>query len=128
MVTAFEVFVMHNTCGILKFLFSYSFPGSKTKSRLRVVEPSHISGLVACKICNKRFSAPSFLVVHNRTHTGEKPYSCEICGKSFAITGNLKAHQRIHNREKPYSCEICGKSFTQKNNMKVHRMSHQAKH
>ena len=32
----------------------------------------------ACPVCSKNFSSASALQIHNRTHTGEKPYKCEV--------------------------------------------------
>src|SRR5277367_5790402 len=34
----------------------------------------------ACETCGKRFQAPSYLKIHERSHTGEKPFECEECG------------------------------------------------
>lgn len=31
-----------------------------------------------CSICSKNFSSASALQIHNRTHTGEKPYKCDV--------------------------------------------------
>ena len=31
-----------------------------------------------CSVCSKNFSSASALQIHNRTHTGEKPYKCEV--------------------------------------------------
>ncbi|UJR09937.1 hypothetical protein I4U23_014159 [Adineta vaga] len=49
-----------------------------------------------CGICSKNFSSASALQIHNRTHTGEKPYKCEVCGRAFTTKGNLKVHRGTH--------------------------------
>ncbi|UJR36167.1 hypothetical protein I4U23_028901 [Adineta vaga] len=49
-----------------------------------------------CNVCSKNFSSASALQIHNRTHTGEKPYKCEVCGRAFTTKGNLKVHTGTH--------------------------------
>ncbi|CAF2605261.1 unnamed protein product [Rotaria sp. Silwood2] len=49
-----------------------------------------------CNVCSKCFSSASALQIHNRTHTGEKPYKCEMCGRAFTTKGNLKVHASTH--------------------------------
>jgi len=38
-----------------------------------------------CNVCSKNFSSASALQIHNRTHTGEKPYKCDVRSKKFSF-------------------------------------------
>uniref|UniRef100_A0A674AQA6 Transcriptional regulator prz1-like n=1 Tax=Salmo trutta TaxID=8032 RepID=A0A674AQA6_SALTR len=77
-----------------------------------------------CMFCNKGFSRPQKVEIHQRIHTGEKPYSCTQCHMRFAQACNLKRHQRVHTGEKSYSCPQCEKSFSHQHQLKMHLKVH----
>lgn len=79
---------------------------------------------VTCEVCNKGFISKSYLNMHMRVHTKEKPHSCHICSKKFSQHGNLQRHIRLHNGEKPHSCSECGRSFVDRCSMKKHAKTH----
>ena len=49
-----------------------------------------------CSYCNKCFKTLSKRDVHERTHTGQKPYSCSYCNKTFSVSANKVSHERTH--------------------------------
>ncbi|KAF6205214.1 hypothetical protein GE061_019381 [Apolygus lucorum] len=52
------------------------------------------STLVSCPSCNKSFPSLASMLIHSRTHTGEKPYICCVCEKGFNVKSNLLRHLR----------------------------------
>ncbi|XP_061442724.1 gastrula zinc finger protein XlCGF57.1-like isoform X1 [Rhineura floridana] len=53
-----------------------------------------------CPECGKSFLSNVAMIIHIRTHTGERPFKCHLCPKGFPSRGDLKRHIKTHLRKK----------------------------
>ncbi|XP_069141151.1 uncharacterized protein [Argopecten irradians] len=77
-----------------------------------------------CKICGVQLSNSGALLVHQRKHTGARPFPCTKCDKTFTTKQNMKRHELSHTGEKPFTCDLCEKSFTEKKSLVIHKRTH----
>jgi len=112
---------------ILLIVNDYATAGPRRRtSSATPVENQHV-----CRYCGKVFHWKQSWVIHERTHTGEKPYSC-ACGKAFSQKANMNTHAKqckqakaIHNGKTnifEMKCSLCPKMFTSKKALDSHKL------
>ncbi|XP_061726186.1 zinc finger protein 300-like isoform X2 [Cydia pomonella] len=79
-----------------------------------------------CSYCDYRASNAEQVKIHERLHTGEKPYVCEQCGAGFHRKSSYLQHIAIHLPEKTVQCTVCPARFKSVTLMRIHAARHRA--
>ncbi|NXH17691.1 IKZF4 protein, partial [Bucco capensis] len=82
------------------------------------------NGKLKCDICGMVCIGPNVLMVHKRSHTGERPFHCNQCGASFTQKGNLLRHIKLHSGEKPFKCPFCNYACRRRDALTGHLRTH----
>ena len=65
------------------------------------------------------------LVVHERLHTDDKPFSCSKCDKTFTQSAHKTTHENlVHFRVKRFSCDKCQKTLGENSKLRSHERVH----
>lgn len=94
------------------------------KEHFRIAHSSNRSNS-QCVVCHKTFTTKSTLLMHMKTHSGQKEYLCLYCPKAYTRAAYLRAHNVVHTgqeKPRPFSCSQggCDRSFPTKHSLLVH--------
>ncbi|OWK06576.1 IKZF1, partial [Cervus elaphus hippelaphus] len=101
---------------------SHSVQGSKALSGAGGIRLPN--GKLKCDVCGIICIGPNVLMVHKRSHTGERPFQCNQCGASFTQKGNLLRHIKLHSGEKPFKCHLCNYACRRRDALTGHLRTH----
>uniref|UniRef100_A0A4X1TDL0 IKAROS family zinc finger 1 n=1 Tax=Sus scrofa TaxID=9823 RepID=A0A4X1TDL0_PIG len=101
---------------------SHSAQGSKALSGAGGIRLPN--GKLKCDVCGIICIGPNVLMVHKRSHTGERPFQCSQCGASFTQKGNLLRHIKLHSGEKPFKCHLCNYACRRRDALTGHLRTH----
>ncbi|KAH7943948.1 hypothetical protein HPB52_013726 [Rhipicephalus sanguineus] len=77
-----------------------------------------------CSSCPATFTSSERRKRHMLTHTGERPHECNECGRRFATTSSLARHVPVHSGKKAFACHVCGRKFSQRGTLQRHARTH----
>nr|CAB3267989.1 zinc finger protein 317-like [Phallusia mammillata] len=90
---------------------------------------THDEKKLQCGLCDQKFHYKKDLRVHERIHTGDRPFRCDICGRGFSQKCILESHLQSHKDVKSEICDVCGLAYTYKKSLAHHKKTkHGQKH
>nr|CAD7437387.1 unnamed protein product [Timema bartmani] len=73
---------------------------------------------------NSKQQGAECIVMHMRSHSGEKKNVCSVCGAKFTTIHDLTRHSRVHSDERPFKCSVCGELFRTEVQLHIHIKQH----
>ncbi|KAJ6643496.1 Zinc finger protein, partial [Pseudolycoriella hygida] len=103
--------------------YEFSTGNTLTESKKEVKRKKNFK----CEECGGFYLSRSHLVIHQRIHTGERPFQCDICESKFFTKRCVAKHMFRHTgevRQRPIHCPVCDKNFRDKQGLKSHMIQH----
>jgi len=93
------------------------------------IREEHGTPRYACQFCGKGFYYKSFMLNHQRLHTGDyKECICDLCGAVYKSVQVLNRHVRnAHQDLRNFKCSHCDKAFHNKQRLDRHVNSQHTK-
>jgi Zinc finger, C2H2 type/C2H2-type zinc finger len=84
------------------------------------VSVAHEPAKFACAFCAHTFKRAEMRAVHERRHTGERPFVCATCGRRFISNATLRYHAKTHDApHHAFTCEVSSCSNSHQNLLNI---------